>query len=347
MKVFKVLGAFVGVVAFAAFLANASVVVAGEFSGTVKSVDTATNTIVITTGDGDKTFTANKNTKVNITDVDGAKTKADIGSLMTAAKDGAGDSVVLTDNDKGVAKKVDATTTRRMTLTKEEIKAKTLAIVAGNNGAAKQVQLKVDNPATIKGKVRVMARTSEDVIIYLESINDNKFTPAAKTLVAEGPENVKIKAAGAASEFPMMDQVNIAFSPHVLPVLAGSTVDFPNSDTVRHNVFGPDPIPGTDEKINLGTYDVGTIKTVNLANPGELALLCNVHAEMSGYIVAVPNPYFAVTDRKGSFTLENIPAGKYNITTWHERFKPVVMEVTVEAGQTLEGVKLPTMKKKK
>ena len=348
MKLVKGIGVFAAVFCLvmgsASFNVNAAV---AEFSGKVKSVDTIAKTITIATDAGDKTFTTDDKTKVTIIDVDGAKTKADAGSLLSDAKDGAGkgDSAVISaDGDK--AKKIVATTTRRMTLTKDEIKKRTATLIAGNNDIANQVKVKTDAAGTIKGSVRVMARTSADTIIYIQEVNGNNFTPVAKTQVTAGAENVKIKASGSSAEYPMMDQVNIAFTPHVLPVLKGSVVDFPNSDTVRHNVFGPDPIPGTDEKINLGTYDVGTIKTVALNNAGELSLLCNVHAEMSGFIVAIDNPYFTITDRKGAFTIENVPAGTYKLTTWHERFKPVVGEVTVEAGATAE-VKLPTMKAKR
>lgn len=322
---------------------------AGEFTGKVKSVDTAANKLVITTDAGEEvTFTADDKTKVTIIDVDGAKTKADLGSILSADKDGAdkADTAVVEADDSKVAKKVTATTTRRMTLTKEEIKKRTEALIAGNKEIAESLKVKTDSPGTINCKLRIMTKNQYDVLVYIEDINGNKFAPAPKEHVAGGEALVNTKSAGSPSEFPMMDQVNITFTPHVLPVVKGSVVDFPNSDTVRHNVFSPEPIPGTEEKINLGTYDVGTIKTIGMNNPGELALLCNVHAEMSGYIVSVGNPYFALTDRRGQCTIDNVPPGKYTLKTWHDRFAPVTAEVTVEAGQTAE-VKLPTMKKKK
>lgn len=343
MKLFKSLGVIVAVFCF--YMVSAY---AGEFSGKIKSSDTEAHTITITTDGGDKTFSVSKDTKVTIIDIDGAKTKADIGSVLTVDRDGAdkADTAVLTDDDKMGAKDINVTTTRRMTLTKEEIAVRTEKLIAGNYDIVNQAKLKADNTGTIKGSVRVMARTSEDVIVSIQEIGGNNFIPVAKTQVADGTDNVKTKVKGSSAEFPMMDQVNITFTPHVLPILKGSVVDFPNSDTVRHNVFSPEAIPGTAEKINLGTYDIGTIKTVNLSTEGELGLLCNVHAEMSGYIVAIPNPYFGLTDRKGEFTIENVPAGTYKLTTWHERFKPVEAEVTVVAGGTAD-VKLPTMKQKK
>lgn len=321
-----------------------------DYKGKVKSVDHEAKKITITTDAGqDITLNVDDKTKVTIIDIDGAQTKADIGSILSIGKDGAdkADSAEITADDSTMlASKINATTTRRMTLTKEEIASRTKAINEGNKKVADTLKLKVENPGVIKGSVRVMARTSEDALVYIENINANNFTPTPKQFVPSGEANVLTKGKGSASEYPLMDQVNITFTPHVLPIIKGSVVDFPNSDTVRHNVFSPDPIPGTSEKINLGIYDIGVIKTLSMKESGELSLLCNVHAEMSGYIVAVDNPYFVLTDRKGEFIIENVPPGKYTLKTWHERFKPVTAEVTVEPGQTAE-VKLPTMKEKK
>src|SRR6185369_3331104 len=92
--------------------------------------------------------------------------------------------------------------------------------------------------ANISGKVVVpRAANNQDVVIYIDKIPGKLFPPPAK------PE--------------ILDQLNLRFVPHVLPVLAGTTIQFPNSDLVRHNVFSPGPT----QKFNLGTYPVG--KTVN------------------------------------------------------------------------------------
>ena len=66
---------------------------------------------------------------------------------------------------------------------------------------------------------------------------------------------------------------------------------------------------------------------------GETDLLCNVHAEMAGFAVAFENPYFAMTDKDGSYTIEGVPPGKYVVKTWHEKLKELSQEVTVEAGK--------------
>ncbi len=323
------------------------------FEGKVKKVELGekpkTGKITITTAEGDKTFDVTKKTSVKIIDVDNKTTKADIGSLLNEEKDGAdkADTAEITSKDGVVAKKIVVTTTRRMTLTREEVKKKAEDLSRDNAEAAEKAKLAVENPGTITGKVKVFSRHSGDTIIYIEKVGDNNFAPVKKEHVPEiKAGSVGTKADGSPREYPAMDQLNITFTPHVLPVLKGSIVDFPNSDTVRHNVFSPDKTPGSDVKINLGTYPTGIIKAVNVTGTGSMDLLCNVHSEMSGFIVSLDNPYFTLTDRKGSFTIGNVPPGTYTLKKWHEKFASVSQEVNVASGKVTD-VTLPKMKKKK
>jgi plastocyanin len=321
--------------------------------GKVKKIELGdklkTGKITIATEAGDMTFNVTAKTTVKIIDIDKASTKADVGSILSEEKDGAdkADTAEIKTKDGTTARKIVATTTRRMTFTREEVKKKAEDISRLNAEAAEKVKLAIENPGTIKGKVKVFARTSGDTIIYIEKVGDNNFTPVKKEHVPEVKAgSVGTKAAGSPREYPAMDQLNLAFTPHVLPVLKGSIVDFPNSDTVRHNVFSPDKTPGSDVKINLGTYPTGTIKAVNVTGTGSMDLLCNVHSEMSGAIVSLDNPYFTVTDRKGDFTIGNVPPGTYTLKTWHESFASVSQEVNVASGKVTD-VTLPKMKKKK
>ncbi len=133
-------------------------------------------------------------------------------------------------------------------------------------------------------------------------------------------------------ENPVMDQRKLVFTPHVLPVLVGTTVDFPNNDVVRHNVFAP---KSSIEQFNLGTYAAGVRKRRTFNKVGVIKLLCNVHAEMSAFIIVCQNPYFAVTAKKtASGTIKNVPPGDYEVTFWHERLRPKTMKVAVKAGET-------------
>jgi plastocyanin len=137
----------------------------------------------------------------------------------------------------------------------------------------------------------------------------------------------------------VMDQQNLEFIPHILPVPVGSTVYFPNNDKVDHNVFSM----SRAKKFNLGSYKPGESKTVMFDKPGIVEMRCDVHAEMAAYILVLKNPYFAVSDKTGRFKipdlsflkqvgltdLNNLSAGKYFVKTWHEKLKTKKMAVDV------------------
>jgi plastocyanin len=165
---------------------------------------------------------------------------------------------------------------------------------------------------TITGTVKVAgAGSSADVVVYLQN----------------GP-------AGSVQAKPVtIDQSKMQFVPHVMPIEAGGTVRFLNSDPTAHNVFSPD-----NEKFNLGTWPQGQSKeyTFNKCTkfPCVYTLLCRVHAEMEGYVVVVPNPYYAVSGKDGRYTIDNVPAGSYTLAAWHQKGKAQPKPVKVEGGKT-------------
>jgi plastocyanin len=133
----------------------------------------------------------------------------------------------------------------------------------------------------------------------------------------------------APTQKPLMDQKGLMFSPHVLIVQVGTTVEFQNSDSVQHNVFWPSISGNKKDGHNLGTWPKGEKRPFTFSTPGVVPLLCNVHPEMSGYIVVSPTPYFAETDASGNYKIENVPDGKYNVVAWHEGMKPQTKSVDV------------------
>jgi plastocyanin len=172
----------------------------------------------------------------------------------------------------------------------------------------------------IKGTVKVKGlRTPENILVYL-----TQAPPGAADLS-------KVKF--------VMDQRNLEFVPHVLPILVGATVDFPNNDKVNHNVFSM----SRTKKFNLGSYPAGESKSVVFDKPGIVELRCDVHAEMAAYILVMKNPYFAVTDKQGHFeipdsntleqtglsSLKDLAPGKYFVKTWHEKLKTQKQAVVV------------------
>jgi plastocyanin len=126
-----------------------------------------------------------------------------------------------------------------------------------------------------------------------------------------------------------IDQRGMKFVPHVLAVVRGTTVKFQNSDNVRHNVFSPD-----GSRYDLGTWPQGESRTHAFSEAGVYRQLCNVHPEMSGFIVVLQNPYFAVTGADGQYSIAGVPPGSYTIRAWSERLRAVTQPVTVTAGAT-------------
>lgn len=134
----------------------------------------------------------------------------------------------------------------------------------------------------------------------------------------------------------VIDQKGLLFIPHVVVVPVGSTVDFMNSDSVAHNVFWT-AISG-NKKLghNLGTWPKGEKRSFKFDNPGVVPLLCNVHPEMSAYVVVVPTMLFATTDASGAYTIQNVPDGAHNVTVWHEGMKQQSKQVTVSGATTAD-----------
>jgi plastocyanin len=111
-----------------------------------------------------------------------------------------------------------------------------------------------------------------------------------------------------------MDQRNETFVPHVLAIVAGTAVDFPNSDHTYHNVFSLSKTKSFD----LGRYAVGRSKTIRFDRPGIVRVFCDIHSHMSAFILVFAHRYFAVTDDEGRYRLPNVPAGSYTLTVWNE-----------------------------
>jgi plastocyanin len=165
----------------------------------------------------------------------------------------------------------------------------------------------------IKGKVSVQGiKTAENIAVYVDVIVDKKFD--------------------APKDHVVIDQRKMAFLPHVVAVQQGTTVDFLNSDPVGHNVYWPSISGNKKLSHNLGTWPKGDKKPFQFNDLGVASLLCNVHPEMSGYVVVVPTPYFAVTDKDGNFEIKNVPAGKYTLKTWSEDGKPTTQAVDLSGA---------------
>ncbi len=162
----------------------------------------------------------------------------------------------------------------------------------------------------IHGKVAAKGlRDSSDAVVYVDKV-------PGKTLA---PPSVHAR----------MDQKNLQFSPRVLPVVIGTTVDFLNSDSVLHNVFSPDSCA---DRFNLGTWPQGQTRSFTFKKECFAALLCKVHPEMEGFVAVLPTSYFAVTSPDGSYQIKDVPDGTYTVKVWHPTLKATQKSVVVKGA---------------
>ncbi len=127
----------------------------------------------------------------------------------------------------------------------------------------------------------------------------------------------------------VLNQRDIAFVPHVLPVVAGTKVELRNSDTILHTVHTASQKNPVFDRPELGNQTA----EVTFDHPEVIPITCDVHSQMSAYIVVVPTPCFTKTASNGSFTLTDIPPGKYRLVAWHEKYSAAETEVEIAAGQ--------------
>jgi plastocyanin len=147
---------------------------------------------------------------------------------------------------------------------------------------------------------------------------------------------VWLEARGASASMPpqkvVLDQRNLSFSPHVLAVRVGTSVEFPNNDRVFHNVFSF----RDGKRFDLGMYPVGTVRYVTFDKPGLSRLFCNIHPNMAAYVMAVDTPYFDVADELGAFVIRDVPPATYVYRTWRPGGAIVEGSVNVERDSRLE-----------
>ncbi len=134
----------------------------------------------------------------------------------------------------------------------------------------------------------------------------------------------------------VMNQKSLLFQPHVLVVQVGETVDFLNEDTVAHNIFWPNISGNKKDSHNLGTWPKGQVRSFKYEKPGVVPLLCNVHPEMSGFVIVSPTPYHAEADASGDYKIEGVPDGTYTVVAWREGSKPVSKQVAVSGAATAD-----------
>jgi plastocyanin len=154
---------------------------------------------------------------------------------------------------------------------------------------------------------------------------DNKPSPdlGDAVLYLEGPSATPAR--------PVTVEIAItekAYAPHVVVVPVGSTVRFPNHDPFNHNVFSV----SEPNQFDLGLYGRGEAKSHTFVQPGLARVYCNVHPRMVAYVLVMGNRYYAQPGADGTFTIDDVPPGRYRLHVWHERIPTEVVHDVAVGG---------------
>ena len=145
----------------------------------------------------------------------------------------------------------------------------------------------------------------------------------------------------------ILDQKGCVYTPHVMGVMKGQEILIKNSDATLHNIHG---LPKVNTEFNFAMPKVLKEKKMTLVKSEEaFKVKCDVHPWMSAYVQVFDHPYFAVTSKDGSYKIDNIPAGTYEVVAWQEKFKDktVSHQVTVSEGNSKQDFTFVKPSKKK
>lgn len=183
----------------------------------------------------------------------------------------------------------------------------------GKAEAAKDVDCGKYDSREFKFAERVDYAAMHDFVVYIDQpVGTNQpVAPEKPVQVVTNKKEVSQKGA--------------MFNPHVLPIVVGTTVEWPNRDDIFHNVFSI----SEPNNFDLGLYKDPEVKNWKFNAVGRVDVFCSIHSSMNCIVLVLPNPYFSATNKKGVYTITNIPAGTYKVKAWHERMPSDIKEITV------------------
>jgi len=164
--------------------------------------------------------------------------------------------------------------------------------------------------SAMPGNHTVMKNSPTDAVLWVE-----RMPPGADSSVAAKPT-------------PKLAQHDQTFVPRVQIVVVGGSVNFPNEDPIYHNVFSVSPV----KRFDLGKYPRGQSRRVTFPKAGVINVYCDIHADMSAFIVVVPNRAFTRPDAEGRFALPELPEGRYTVHAWHPDRPETRAELQVPAS---------------
>jgi plastocyanin len=215
-----------------------------------------------------------------------------------------------------------------------------MAVATGRRiGAGAQPHsLRTDSTAVVEGRVeisRALTSRRPRFRIYAEP-GVGSLPPAPDPSDQDERRNIVVYVERMSPDGPpgpraraVLRQHDERFAPHVVPVVRGTTVDFPNDDPLFHNVFSL----SRAKEFDLGRYPRGTSRSVTFDRPGVVQVFCHIHSDMSAIVLVLDNGYFAVPDADGRYSIPNLPPGDYTLVAWHERIRPITHALRLEPGQ--------------
>ena len=161
---------------------------------------------------------------------------------------------------------------------------------------------------TISGKVTIFGKARKNVAVHLEDITVKVVPSGGKAVVLQKRQ---------------------LFIPDVLPILTGTTVSFPNKDTVFHNAFSIN----RGNQFDFGSYGPGKKPEKQFTSLGKVDIFCNSHEQMHAVVMVLDHPYFDLTAKDGVYTIPDVPEGTYQIKAWSGPDWTEEKTVTVTAAE--------------
>ncbi|MDX2367042.1 MAG: DUF2012 domain-containing protein [Colwellia sp.] len=187
---------------------------------------------------------------------------------------------------------------------------------------------------SIQGDISIMGSKSnlieevQNIVIFIEGDNLN-----SSQAYRESPNNVAS---------PKVTHKGRKFSPHVLPVVRDTKVDFFNDDSIYHNVFSISKTKAFD----LGIYPENTSQLIRFEKTGLVKIYCNIHPKMTSNILVLNNDFYTKPNDDGSFIIKNIPLGHYTLRVWHELAEAQQYNIEIKEGDNTLDKLLLTLTKR-
>ncbi|MDB6125384.1 MAG: hypothetical protein JWQ71_4377 [Pedosphaera sp.] len=188
----------------------------------------------------------------------------------------------------------------------------------GKAGADQDANCGKYDSRALKFAEKVNYDEMRDFVVYIEGpVGTNKL------VVPDKPVQVITKKKDSINK--EVKQKGAMFSPHILPIVVGTTVEWPNNDEIYHNVFSYSEAKPFD----LGLYKSGESKSIIFDVKGRVDVFCSIHSTMGCVVMVLENPYYATTNDKNLYSISNVPPGTYKLKAWHERLPSQIKEITV------------------